>query len=161
MKRGVFGGAILLLGGVASSAQICGPDVKHTTKPAEARSPLETAPPSDKALLYVLAPTYEAGQKQMKLSADRFWIGVNLNHSYFVAALDPGIHEFCSKVGSGRVSDLVARLKLTLEPGKTYFLLQHATVTPFSISSTLTEVSAEDAAILLKKCKRMEFLEKK
>jgi hypothetical protein len=142
-------------------AQICGPDVKHSTARAEGKSPLETASPSDKAVVYVLAPTNEAGDKQMKISADRSWIGINRHHTYFVAALEPGTHELCSRIGSGRVSDLVARLKLTVEAGKSYFILQHATVSPFSISSTLTEISGQDAAILLKKCKRIEFAEQR
>src|SRR5579859_5394893 len=62
---------------IGASAQICGPDVKHSTKLAEGKSPLETSPPPDKAVVYVLAPTEEAGSKQMKISADRSWVGVN------------------------------------------------------------------------------------
>jgi len=143
-----------------AGGQICGPDVKHSTKRVDGKSPLETSPPSDKAVIYVLAPTYEVGNRQMKLSADRQWIGVNEHHSYFVAALEPGEHEFCFKSGSGRVSELVARLKLTTEAGKSYFLLQHTSV-GFQAFSSLEQVSPEDAAILLKKCKRMEFFEKK
>jgi hypothetical protein len=154
--------AFACLWAVTASAQICGPDVKHSTKRVESRSPLEMNPPSDKAVVYVLAPTYEAGSVQLKLSSDRVWIGVNQHHSYFVAALEPGEHELCSKSGSGRVSGYVARLTLKVEAGKTYYVLQHTTVQPFAVgSSDLTTVSAEDAAILLKKCKRMEFSEKK
>src|SRR5579859_7559393 len=78
---------LAMAGASPMPAQICGPDVKHSTKAVENKSPLETSPPADKALIYVLAPTNEAGNKQMKLAADRSWVGVNLRHTYFVTAL--------------------------------------------------------------------------
>jgi hypothetical protein len=45
-------------------AQLCGPDVSHSTKRVKQKSQLETEPPQDKAVVYVLAPTYEAGYTQ-------------------------------------------------------------------------------------------------
>ncbi|HXM32268.1 MAG TPA: DUF2846 domain-containing protein [Chthoniobacterales bacterium] len=147
----------LLLATAPARAQICGPDVKHSTKKVEGKSPLETNPPAGKAVVYVLAPTYEGGYLQMKVSADRVWIGVNQYKSYFVAALDPGEHDFCSKSG-----DNATHLKLTLEAGKSYYLRQD-TVAKMGVGmppTTLQELTAEDAAVLLKKCKRMEFAEK-
>lgn len=150
--------AILLFAAGPARCQLCGPDVKHSTKRANGKSPLETNPPTDKALVYVLAPTYEGGYLQMKLSADRVWIGVNQYKSYFVSTLEPGEHDFCSKSG-----DNATHLKLTLEAGKSYFLRQDS-VAKLGIGkppTSLHELSAEDAAVLLKKCKRIEFFEKK
>lgn len=148
-------------GAVHAQPQICGPDVKHSTKRVEGKSPLETNPPADKALVYVLAPLRHGGSpSQTKLSADRVWIGVNQYNTYFVAALEPGAHDFCSMSGPN-----MAHLKLTLEAGKSYFLIQHVAIGwnswKYHGPTTLQEVAAEDAAALCKKCKRMEFFEKK
>jgi len=149
--------ASLILAAAPARGQLCGPDVKHSTKKVEGKSPLETNPPGGKALVYVLSPTYEGGYLQMKVSADRVWIGVNQYKSYFVVALEPGAHDFCSKSG-----DNATHLKLTLEAGKSYYLRQD-TVAKMGVGmppTTLQELTAEDAAVLLKKCKRMEFAEK-
>ena len=146
--------ALMLSVATYTGAQLCGPDVKLSTKRVKGKSPLETNPPADKALVYVLAPTYEGGYLQMKMSADRSWIGVNQYKSYFVAALSPGVHDFCSKMG-----DNATHLKLTLEAGKSYFLRQDAVAKSGmgKPPTTLLELSQEDAAFLLKKCKRLEF----
>jgi hypothetical protein len=71
-----------LFAAAPARAQLCGPDVSHSTKRVKDKSSLETDPPKDKAVVYVLAPTYEAGYTQNKVSADRVWIGVNQYHSY-------------------------------------------------------------------------------
>ncbi len=151
----VFSGLFLLNG--PAHPQVCGPDVKHSTKRVEGKSALEMNPPADKALVYVLAPTWEGGSVQNKVSADRIWIGVNQYKSYFVVALEPGTHDFCTKSGQN-----ANHLKLDLEAGKSYFLKQD-TLVGMGIgvkATTLSEITAEDAAVLLKKCKRMEFAEK-
>ena len=85
---------------------------------------------------------------------------MNQMGTYFVAALDPGTHDICSKSGPN-----LAHLKLTLEAGKSYFLEQHV-VTGWNSWEmhgpvTLQELTAEDAAARCNKCKRTEFYEKK
>src|SRR5579859_3863985 len=42
---------LAMAGASPMPAQICGPDVKHSTKAVENKSPLETSPPADKALI--------------------------------------------------------------------------------------------------------------
>lgn len=149
MKTPMMIGILLLLASaIPAKAQLCGPDVKHSTKGANGKSPLETSPPAGKALVYVLSPHYGVGRMQMKVSADRVWIGVNQAHRYFVAALDPGTHYFCAEYSKN-----ATHLKLAVEAGKSYFLLCDPDV--------LQELMAEEAAVLLVKCKRMEFFEKK
>jgi len=150
--------ALASIGALRAHGQLCGPDVNHSTRRVEGKSPIETAPPAGKALVYVLAPTYEGGSIQNKVSADRVWIGVNQYKSYFVVALEPGAHDFCTKTGQN-----ANHLKLDLEAGRSYFLKQD-TLMGNGIgrkATSLSEISAEDAAFLLKKCKRMEFFEKK
>lgn len=146
-------------GATRAQAQICGPDVKHSVKTVKGKSPLEASPPADKALVYVLAPRNAGSISQTKVSADRVWIGVNQLDTYFVAALDPGTHDFCSKSGPN-----VAHVKLTLEAGKSYFLGQHVVIGWNSWKmhgpTTLQELTAEDAAVLCKECKRTEFFSK-
>jgi hypothetical protein len=148
---------IALIAGIAVPVrcQICGPDVEHSTKKLNSRPEL-TAPPG-KALLVVMAPTYEGGYFQMKLSSDRNWIGVNQYKSYFVATLEPGTHDLCSKSG-----DNVTHLQLTMEAGKSYFLRQD-TVAKMGIGkppTALMQLTAEDATVLLKKCRQIIFWEK-
>jgi hypothetical protein len=160
MKRTLI--AILLVAtfGTVARAQLCGPDVKHSAWRVESQSPLEANPPAGKALVYVLSPRQGGGMSQVKVSADRVWIGVNEMDTYFVAALDPGTHDFCSKSGPN-----VAHLKLTLEAGKSYYLEQHVVIGWNSWKmhgrTTLQEITEEDTAGICKKCKRMEFSEKK
>jgi hypothetical protein len=96
-------------------AQLCGPDVFHSTKRVKQKSQLETEPPQDKAVVYVLAPTYEAGYTQNKVSADRVWIGVNQYRSYFVVALPPETHDVCSKSG-GNVTHLTISVEAGIDP---------------------------------------------
>jgi hypothetical protein len=140
-----------------AKAQLCGPDVSHSTKRVKQKSQLETEPPQDKAVVYVLAPTYEAGYTQNKVSANRVWIGVNQYRSYFVVALPPGTHDFCSKSGGN-----VNHLTISVEAGKSYFLKQDTMVgSGIGRKATiLSQITAEDAQVLLKKCKRMVFWEK-
>jgi hypothetical protein len=152
--------AFLFISAILAHAQLCGPDVKHSTKRLDGKSPLETNAPPDKAVVYVIAPTMEAGPHyQVKISADRKWIGINQNHTYFVAALEPGEHDFCAKY-----RDDVGHLTLTLEAGKTYFLHQELNIVGVVRTlPILQKVTREDADVILEKCKckLMEFAEKK
>jgi hypothetical protein len=62
---------LLVLSTAPVKAQLCGPDVAHSTKRVKQKSQLETEPPQDKAVVYVLAPTYEAGYTQQGLIQNR------------------------------------------------------------------------------------------
>jgi len=138
-------------------AQLCGPDVQHSTKRMKVKADIELSPPAEKALVYVLAPTYEGGTIQNKVSADRMWIGINQYHSYFIVALDPGPHDFCTKSGKN-----ANHLVLDLVAGKTYYLKQDLLygMGLGRKATMLSQVTAEDAAVLLKKCTRIIFWEK-
>jgi hypothetical protein len=69
-------------------------------------------------------------------------------------ALGPGTHDFCSKSGNN-----ANHLKLDLEAGKAYFVKQD-TIVGMGIgrkATTLSQITVEDANVLLKKCNRMVF----
>jgi hypothetical protein len=151
-------GILILFVTASANAQLCGPDVKHTTRRVEGKSTLETSVPPDTAIVYVIAPTSESGPHyQVKTSVDRKWIGINQNHTYFVAAIEPGKHDFCAKYRND-----LGHLSLTLEAGKTYFIRQDLGIgVSWRALPALQEVSQEDAIAMLKKCKLMEFAEKK
>jgi hypothetical protein len=143
----------LLLAGVPSRAQICGPDIKHSVQKFDGKSPLELNPPADKALVYVIDMGSSGQLLQKKVSADRNWIGVNVGHNnYFVVTMSPGSHVFCTRIGRNR-NDFVER-RLDLEAGKSYYLRQGW------VEPKLDEITAEDAKVLLPKCKRTEIAEK-
>ena len=147
----------VLLSASNAYAQLCGLDVEHSTKKVSGKAAIELTPPTDKALLYVLTPTYAAGFIQMKASIDREWVGVNQYKSYFVVAVTPGTHDLCSKSG-----DNTSHLELTVEAGKTYYVRQD-TVAKGGIGrppSSLSLLPAEEGVFFLQKCKRIIFWQK-
>src|SRR5256885_11131574 len=48
-----------------ASAQVCGPEVKHSIRQVASKSLLETHPPADKALIYLFSPKYEGSLQMM------------------------------------------------------------------------------------------------
>jgi hypothetical protein len=151
------GAAILLLSldADAQTASLCGPAVHHSTKRLkQMRSVLEAAPPSDKALVYVVRPTRMGGFVQTKLSIDGKWVGINQRDTYFVIAVEPGSHNLCSESENG------SRLTLSIEAGKTYYLQQHMRGGTFKATNELSQITEEEGKVALAKCERMVFWEK-
>jgi hypothetical protein len=138
----------------AQTASLCGPAVHHSTKRLKMHSVLEAAPPSDKALVYVVRPTNYGGFVQTKLSMDGKWVGVNQRDTYFVVAVEPGSHNFCSESENG------SRLTMTTEAGKTYYLQQHIRPGTFKAHNELSQITEEEGKVAVAKCERMVFWEK-
>jgi hypothetical protein len=138
----------------AQTASLCGPAVHHSTKRVKTRSELEATPPADKALVYVVRPTIAGGFVQTKLSMDRKWVGVNQRNTYFVIAVDPGTHDFCSESENG------SRLTLTIQAGKIYYLQQHIRMGTFKAQNELSQINEEEGQAALGKCDRMVSWEK-
>ncbi|MGH9775832.1 MAG: hypothetical protein ACRD50_12885 [Candidatus Acidiferrales bacterium] len=160
MKRMMVIAVMLLgiaLGAATARAQICGADVKHSTKRVKSKSPLETNPPADKAVVYVFL--VRADHSQHKVSVDREWAGINKNGpgaSYFVFAGEPGAHDVCSK------GTIASHLMMNLEAGKTYYLqqVQRMNEIGWGDELQLSQISKEEAAALLRKAGRTIFWEK-
>jgi hypothetical protein len=147
--------ALLFFAAVPASAQLCGPDVSHSSKSLKQKSPLEINPPGDKALVYVIL---EHGDRyQHKVSVDRRWIGINkgLGDSYFVFTIEPGTHDLCA------MAAVAGHLKVNLEAGKTYYFQQvFITANLVKDQYQLSEISEQDARTILPRCHRTVFWEK-
>jgi hypothetical protein len=139
----------------AQKMTLCGPDVHHSTKRVKQRAKIEmAAPPSDKAMVYVVRPTRYGAGYQTKLSMDGNWVGVNKGDSYFVFLADPGRHEFCSQ------AENASRLTLNLEAGKIYYLQQHVRTGMWKAQNELSQLDDSAGRLALGKCQRMIFWEK-
>lgn len=150
LRLAMLAAALALLAVVAPArAQNCGPKARQGITRPGTKSALETNPPTDSALVYVML---QSGLffTQSKVSVDRQWIGINEYKTYFVVAIAPGAHEFCSEL-----KNHADYLLLTLEAGHTYYLRL-----PDIERQALTEVAPEDGPALLRKCSRTEFFEK-
>ena len=146
----------------ASHGQACGPEAKQAVMVVDGRSPIEDAAPADKAVLYVIST--KAAGLQMKVSADRQWIGaIQDAHRYFVAALEPGKHDLCARMDRHAFlasSTEQADLPVQLEAGKKYYVKEWVTVGLSENRMHLTQISEEEAQPLLKKSKRVELRDK-
>jgi hypothetical protein len=147
--------ALLFFAAVPAWAQLCGPDVLHSTKSLKQKSPLEINSRGDKALVYVIL---EHGDRyQHKVSLNRRWVGINkgLGDSYFVFAVEAGAYDLCAKAA------VASHLKVNLEAGKTYYFQQvFITTNLLKDQYQLSEISEEDARTILPKCHRTIFWEK-
>jgi hypothetical protein len=144
---------------LSAYAQICGPNIAHSTRHVDGKSGIEMNPPLDKALIYVLQPGAGDG-KQHKVSMDRVWVGINQHRwtatAYFVFPTEPGTRDFCAE------GDVPSHLTIDLEAGKTYYIQMvenevGVTWTHVMSQWTLSRISEADAIALLKKRVRVIF----
>jgi len=101
------------------AARACGEkkdEINFSVKTDKTRHPIPDPEPG-KAIVYVIQS--ESDPYQAKLAMDGKWMGTNRGNNYFYFTADPGEHFFCSNQ-QGRI----AIYKTTLEPNKSYFLLQ-------------------------------------
>jgi Protein of unknown function (DUF2846) len=136
-------------------AKGCGPkDDKHSASTDKKSRPLPT-PPADKALVYVVRPTMMGNKIQTKLAVDGKWVGVNRGNNYFFVTLDPGEHYLCSTAENRSV------LKVTVEPGKTYFLQQKVRMGFMKATNRLELIDDSEGKIALGKTHLSSFTQKK
>jgi hypothetical protein len=121
-------------------------EITHAVKVLNTPSTIESSSPTDKAVLYVLSPTYKA-YFQQKVSIGREWIGIVKAHTYFVVTINPGVNDICVRSGNN-----AEHLVLNAQTGKKYFI--KLTVLEAFLGkppSLIAEISEEDAAVWLKK----------
>jgi hypothetical protein len=99
-------------------AKACGPKEHKFSVRTDKNQHPTPEPPSDKALVYVIRPTWMGNKVQTKLGVDGQWVGVNRGNNYFFLTLEPGEHYFCSQAENR------SAVALKVEPGKTYYLQQ-------------------------------------
>jgi hypothetical protein len=136
-------------------AKGCGPkDAKHSASTDKKSHPLPT-PPADKALVYVVRPTMLGNKIQTKLAIDGKWVGINRGNNYFFVTLDPGEHYLCSTAENRSV------LKLTVEPGRTYFLQQKIRMGFMKASNRLELIDEPEGKVALDKTHLSSFTQRK
>lgn len=136
-------------------AKGCGPkDAKHSASTDKKSHPLPT-PPADKALVYVVRPTMMGSKIQTKLAVDGKWVGINRGNNYFFVTLDPGEHYLCSTAENRSV------LKVTVEPGKTYYLQQKIRMGFMKATNRLEVIDDSEGKAALGKTHLSSFTQKK
>jgi hypothetical protein len=123
----------------ALELQACGPKEKEINFSAstDKKSHPTPAPAEGKSMVYVIRPTMGGNKVQTKLAVDGEWKGTNRGNNYFFVELEPGEHFFCSRAENH------SAIKLTLEPGKTYFLQQHIEVGFIKAQTRLEAITEE------------------
>jgi hypothetical protein len=66
----------------------------------------------------------------VRFGMDGAWVGADYNNSYFVLAVDPGVHHLCASWQSslGRLKKNVDLTSFTAEPGEVYYFAAQVTV---------------------------------
>jgi hypothetical protein len=106
----------------------CGKDEIKFNVTTQKGQPVPAAPDSGKAQI-VLIETLERignvqffGGKIARFGVDGAWVGADRGDSYFVVAVDPGVHHLCANwqtIGPDKKNVGVA--SFTADPGKTYY----------------------------------------
>jgi hypothetical protein len=105
----------------------CGDDkVKFSVKPGDPQ-PAPALPPAGKAQIVFIENLEEYGmymtEPSTRFGVDGTWVGANKGNSYFVSAVDPGMHHLCVNWQSSKESESskVSMASFTAEANKVYF----------------------------------------
>lgn len=110
--------------------------IKYTIKHKTKQMGQATA---DKALVYILRPTFVGIAIKMWAFVDDQFIGVTHGKNYTYALVAPGEHVFWSK------AENVSAFKMNVEAGKTYYLQQK--VRPGGFRAHVKFAEAEDSKV--------------
>ncbi|TCK07402.1 DUF2846 domain-containing protein [Marinobacterium mangrovicola] len=131
----------LLLSGCAS--------VSMTSLEAD-RQAKEFMVASDKSNIYLYRNEMFGGAIAMPVSLDGKMAGRTGPETYFLWEVEPGAHEVISH------TENEARLRLTTEAGKNYFIWQEVKMGMWTARSQLHEVSEEEGRAGVLECKRAD-----
>ncbi|WP_432698034.1 DUF2846 domain-containing protein [Marinobacterium sp. YM272] len=131
----------LLLGGCAS--------VSMTSLDAD-RQAKEFAVADDKSNIYLYRNEMFGGAIAMPVSLDGRMAGRTGPETFFLWEVEPGQHEVVSH------TENEARLTLTTEAGRNYFIWQEVKMGMWTARSQLHEVSEEEGRAGVQECKRAD-----
>ncbi len=145
----------LLTGGPHSSFAQQGQDELHkwTYIYTHTEKKMPAAPP-DKALVYILRPSWYEFTVHTWAFVDERFVGVTKGKNYTFALVDPGEHVFWAK------AENVSALRMTVEGGKTYFLKQRIFPGVMRARMKLTVIDEANAQRALEKCEYVTPTEK-
>jgi len=144
--RNAISALVLCLFSAVSLAAQCGPSISLESATTREKAPIESAPPNDKAIVYVFA---DGGMMpgDRNVSIDREWVGVLRTNNYFVTAVSPGQRKLCVFVKGNSPH----YLDVTMEAGKTYHFSYDL------LGANFTSIPAPDAALLQDKIKTRRY----
>ena len=103
---------------------------------------------ADKALVYVVRPTFVGTVVKTYFFCDDEFIGINKGKSYFFFYVEPGSHVFWSK------AENVDALELSVKAGETYFIKQGIQMGALKARIKLGILSESEGRQALEKCKK-------
>jgi hypothetical protein len=112
-------------------------------------------PEAGQAMVYIVRPGMMGNKVQTKLAMDGEWMGTNRGNTYFYFTADPGERLFCSK------AENTSLLRVTFEPGKTYFLQQKIKMGIGKARNELVVMTEEEGREKLGKLNLSVFEEKR
>jgi hypothetical protein len=104
-------------------------------------------PADGKALVYILRPAGLAMLIRMNVRCDSLHIGSTKAHNFVYTMLEPGQHTLMS------FSENRAKLEITVEAGKVYFVKQEVTMGFAYAETGLTLLDEKEGQKYLQKCK--------
>lgn len=130
-------------GGVDSTNKI--PDSEKATKPKN-KDVKNILPDPGKAVVYIVRPSIYAFAIPMRVDVDSFQVGWLPTKAFLYTILDAGEHNFSSR------SENEFHLKLSLEPGKVYYIEEDAKMGWVYARTKLKVISEEAGKKELSKC---------
>jgi hypothetical protein len=136
-------------GGLVLAAALATTSAVHAGKySSEVEPPTRAESRSDSAAVYFLRTTSMGGLIYFWTFADEEFVGVTRGKSYFTAQLAPGEHVLWSK------AENVAAVNLTVEAGRTYYVIERVVPGFGKARVRLDVVDAAEGEKALKKIKR-------
>ena len=116
----------------------CGDDkVKFDVSTKSSEQPPAAAPDGKAQIVFIENDDKEIGcialcEVTTRVGMDGAWVGANNGNSYFVLAVDPGVHHLCASWQSAlsRIEKNVDVASFTAEPGKVYYFAADVMVIP-------------------------------
>jgi len=133
----------------------CGTTEINFTAQTDKKQHPTPQPEAGQSMVYVLRPSIMGAAVQTKLAINGEWKGVNRGNTYFYFTATPGEHLFCSK------AENTSLLRLTLEPGKTYFIQQKVKMGAMKARNELAVMTEEEGRQKLEKLNLSVFEEKR
>jgi hypothetical protein len=114
----------------------CGDDkVKFDVTAEKSKTPPAPPAPGKAQIVFIENENHMLGPfmyATVRFGLDGAWAGANNNNSYFVVAVDPGVHHLCASWQSALPSlkKSIDVASFTAEPGKVYYFAANVRVIP-------------------------------
>jgi len=104
------------------------------------------SPTDDKALVYIVRPSFYGGMEIFKVAVNGNSIGSASGKRFLFTLLEPGMYTFSS------IAENQSELPIVIEAGKTYFLEMKVQTGLFSARTKLVRINEQEGQFKLQKC---------